>query len=368
MYEQHDFLPLKKVLIDKIEYNKKGKFKIILPEIFGFCGGVIIALKKMESVLNECNKNQKIFLLGEIIHNSTINDYLLDRKVNIIKDDNLDEVINVADENDIIIIPAFGIPHKLEVKIRKKYKYIIDTACRYVKLVWNFVEAESEKGFTIIIYGQPGHQEVQASISRASKKSCVLVISDLEILNKFQNIILNKFQNNSKIDRNIFRDIDKISLFNPEAFNINKLALASQTTMLYNEVVAAQKILSDLSKEINSTFISCNTICKATYDRQNAAKNLLNSKPDLVFVIGGYDSSNTNHLFELASSEAKTYYIRNSSYITDLNIKHYLPKEKKEVVSSSKKVFRKVGSIAILAGASCPFYIVKDVMDTLIKI
>ena len=368
MHEQDDFLPLKKVAINKIEFNKKGKFKILLPKVFGFCGGVIIALKKMESVLNTCNKNQKIFLLGEIIHNSTINDYLLDRKVNIIPDDHLEDVMNKAGQNDIIIIPAFGIPYDLEIEIRKKYKYVINTACKYVKLVWDFIEAETKRDSTIIIYGQPGHQEVQAGISRASKTSCVLVIPDLETLEKFRNIILDRFNNNKLIDNSIFEEISKISAFNLSVFSAEKLALASQTTMLYNEVTTAEKILSDLSNDINSIFVSCNTICKATYDRQNAALNLLNKNTDVVFVVGGYDSSNTNHLFELANKKARSFYIKDSTYITDSYIKHYIPKEDKEISTSTQQVINGINTIAVLAGASCPFYIVKDVIDTLIKI
>jgi 4-hydroxy-3-methylbut-2-en-1-yl diphosphate reductase len=368
MHEQHNFLPLKKVAINKIEFNEKCKFKIILPEVFGFCGGVIIALKKMASVLNTCNKNQKIFLLGEIIHNSTINEYLLGRKVDIIQDDHLEDVMNKADQNDIIIIPAFGIPYELGIRIRKKYKYVIDTACRYVKLVWNFIESESKKGSTIVIYGQPGHQEVQASISRASKTSCVLVIPDLDTLGKFRNIVLEKFKNNNIIDNSIIKEIREISVFNSQAFDVSKLALASQTTMLYNEVTTAERMLSDLSNDINSTFVSCNTICKATYDRQNAAVNLLDNNTDVVFVVGGYDSSNTNHLFELANKKARTFYIKDSSYITDLEIKHYIPKEDKEICTSTQEVVNQINIIAVLAGASCPFYIVKDVIDRLIDL
>ncbi|HJO94582.1 MAG TPA: 4-hydroxy-3-methylbut-2-enyl diphosphate reductase [Victivallales bacterium] len=368
MHKQLDFLPLKKVSINKVKFNKNGRFKILLPEVFGFCGGVITALKKMESVLNECSRGQKIFLLGEIIHNSAINDYLFARKVNIIHEDNLEDVINIAGENDIIVIPAFGIAHDLEVKIREKYRFIIDTACRYVKLVWNFIERESEKGSTIIIYGQPGHQEVQAGISRASKTSCVLVIPNLAVLKKFSNIILNKFKNDSFVTHSIFDDIKEISLFNSAAFNINNLALASQTTMLYDEVIAGENILSDLSKKINSNFISCNTICKATYNRQNAAKNLLSKKPDVVFVIGGYDSSNTNHLFELANQKTRTFYIKDSSYISELHVKHYIPREEKEIITLTENIFLGVDSVAVLAGASCPFYIVKNVMDKLADI
>jgi len=159
--------------------------------------------------------------------------------------------------------------------------------------------------------------------------------------------------------------IDGIIVIEPDGLNKDKFCFASQTTMLYNDTRIVEKSLKECFKARNTKLTCCMTICRATYRQQQAAIQLCETKPDLIFVIGGYDSSNTTHLYQLASQYSKTFYISDDESIERQKLKYFVPNIKSEEVIPTAEVFEKVKTIAILAGASCPFYIVNNVIEKL---
>ena len=341
-----------------------GRFKIILPEIFGFCDGVISALKKLENII-EINDSKKIYLLGEIIHNPTVNQYFISSGVNIIPESSLNNIFKLAKQDDNIIIPAFGIPLNLEKRIRRKYKNVIDTTCRNVKSVWNFISSETKKKSTIILYGKPGHPEVKASISRAENNSCIIVLPNLKATEDLAAFLNNSNLNNLKQSIENICSNKEIRCYNSQFFNPERFALANQTTMLYNETLKVEKIIRDIIEKKGSKLFACDTICRATYLRQKAALTVCRQNPDLIFVVGGYESSNTLHLYKLAQKYSPVYYLKDADSIENSNITFFIPEQSKEIKVSTKQMLKNISKIAIFAGASCPFAVINKIIEKL---
>ena len=344
---------------------QSGRFKIYLPEIYGFCGGVNLALKKLNKELNN-RTSQKIHLLGEIIHNPTVNRHFEDNGVNIVSENEINKIFDIAAKEDTIVIPAFGIPLDLEINIQKYFNKIIDTTCGNVKVIWKFISKESEKDSTILLYGKPGHPEVKASISRGVANSSVIVIPDVESTIKFVSLLNTELPD---ILRSASGEttctIDDIVIHNPDSFNPDRFALANQTTMLFNETVEMRNILKE-AMELNSRdFIACDTICTATYLRQKAAVKVCQQNPDMIIVVGGYDSSNTAHLYTIGQNFCKTFYIKDSNSINTDSVTYFQPSENVEKNIKTSVLFENVKNITLLAGASCPFSVIGDLIEKL---
>lgn len=356
----------------KQKINKKvGKYFIFVPEIFGFCDGVVTALKKLSLTLDEIKRGQKVYLLGEIIHNPTVNQHFLESGVQIIPTSAIKNISNIANPDDILVFPAFGIPLVYEKEIRKNFPNIIDTTCKNVKSVWEFISFQARRKSTIILHGRPGHPEVEASISRIIDKTAAIIIPDLKAAKKLAKHIQNNFlflQKYKNISKNRTFEKDGIVYCNIKKINPNKFALANQTTMLYNDTIAIEEKLKQITTQKKINFSSCKTICNATYLRQQAAIKLCQKKPDIMLVIGGYDSSNTNQLYKLAKHHAITYYIKDSSAISNKKITYFVPEKNIEKQDPIARHFNSAKTIGILAGASCPFSVVNNVIKKLAQL
>jgi 4-hydroxy-3-methylbut-2-enyl diphosphate reductase len=147
--------------------------------------------------------------------------------------------------------------------------------------------------------------------------------------------------------------------FDPD-FDLGHIGLANQTTMLSSESLEIQEMirgaLSDRYGEdqLGQHFQAFDTICSATQDRQDAIIELIARKPDLVIVIGGYNSSNTNHLAALASRSVPTYHIEDASCIESALILRHKPfGQNGEVVARAWLPDGPV-NIGLTAGASTP--------------
>ena len=91
--------------------------------------------------------------------------------------------------------------------------------------------------------------------------------------------------------------------------------MANQTTMLKNETAHIQSLLRQAVIERDGSdarFHAFDTICGATQDRQNALYELLEGEPDAMFIVGGYNSSNTTHLAQIAAARVPTYFVRSA--------------------------------------------------------
>jgi 4-hydroxy-3-methylbut-2-enyl diphosphate reductase len=139
--------------------------------------------------------------------------------------------------------------------------------------------------------------------------------------------------------------------------------VANQTTMLASESIAIgakirEAIVERFDEEHTSVhFRSFGTICSATQERQDAVEEMMEKPPDLMLVIGGYNSSNTNHLAHLCRQYTDTFHIQDASCI-DVGagtIKHKvgLDPEAEEILDEDW-LPRDAFDVGITAGASTP--------------
>ena len=110
------------------------------------------------------------------------------------------------------------------------------------------------------------------------------------------------------------------------------------------------------------SFAMFDTICGATQERQDALFEMLKAPMDLMLVVGGYNSSNTTHLVEIAEQQLPTFFIRDAGCLRDLEqIVHFDLHDKTERQSYTAKL---TGSgpvtIGITAGASCPNNLIEE--------
>src|SRR5262249_25890788 len=147
--------------------------------------------------------------------------------------------------------------------------------------------------------------------------------------------------------------------FDPER-HLERIGLANQTTMLSSESLEiAEMIRVAMTRrygqaEMATRFFSFDTICSATQDRQDAVRELQKQKPDLMIVIGGYNSSNTNNLLNTAAKFTTTYHIQDPADILSADAIRHKPAGSKEAVVTHGWLPPEAQRIGITAGASTP--------------
>ena len=243
--------------------------KIILGKNCGFCNGVQYTINKANEILN--NSANKIYCLGEIIHNEDV--------IKGLENKGMVTVTNINDipNNETVIFRAHGeSAHIYEIAKEKKLK-IIDLTCGKVKLIHNKINKFKDKYFIIII-GKKIHPETIGSKGYADSNSLVIEnIDDLENLET-------KF-NKSKL-RGIY--------------------IIAQTT--FNDLLFDE--ISNKIKEMfkNIEVIIDKTICDATYKRQQEVMELA-KKCNKMIIIGGINSSNTKELYLISKKNCSNSYL-----------------------------------------------------------
>lgn len=276
----------------------RGDVTIRLAEAFGFCWGVERAVA-MAYETRQHFPGDRIWITNEIIHNPSVNQHLRDMNVEFVPVENGQKDFSVVGTGDVVILPAFGASVREMQLLNDKGCKIVDTTCPWVSKVWNTVEKHKKKQYTSIIHGKYKHEETVATSSFADKYLVVLNFEEAEYVADY---ILNGG------DRETF--MAKFDGAHSEGFDpdrdLNCIGVANQTTMLKSETEQIGKLFErTLMKKygpenLNRHFQSFNTICDATQERQDAMLSLVEEKLDLMLVIGGFNSSNTTHLQEMA--------------------------------------------------------------------
>lgn len=351
-------------------YSKTyGDITIHLAKEFGFCYGVDRAVE----LAYETRKNfpsKRIFLTTEIIHNPDVNTNLQKMGIRFLSGPYQDAAIDEIKPEDVVIIPAFGTTVSLLQEISKKKCEMVDTICASVIVVWKRVEKYAQEGFTVLVHGKYYHEETQATTSRVAEfpNGKYLVVFNEEEAQFVCDYIANGG------DKQTF--IEKFAKVMPTGFDpdidLQKIGLANQTTMLSSESLKiAGMIKAALSKrygeaELSKHFRSFDTICNATQDRQDAIVKLAEKKPDILIVIGGYNSSNTNHLCEIAEKIAPTYHIDRASCIVSADLIRHKPFGKKEEIQTTNWLKKGTLSLGITAGASTPNQVMGETLERIL--
>lgn len=268
----------------------------------GFCFGVKRAIDSALSL-----KHGRRFVLGELIHNESVN-----RKIN---DFGIVTVSDIDDERikdgDTLIIRTHGEPKSTFEKAAVKNLNIVDCTCPFVKEIHKIVEKHYANGYTIAIVGNAEHPEIKG-INGWCENSAVIV-GDVEDLN---------------------------------AVSADKLCIVVQTT--YSEEKFDDIIKKFASNRIKTVDIF-KTICYTTTDRQKEA-DTISRISDATLVVGGETSNNTEKLFEICKKNSQNVF-----RVTDPNSFDY----------GKIKNFYKVG---IVLGASTPDEQFQEVISGMEKV
>ena len=370
-------------LIDKIRkrgfHLKQGRLDIYLAKEFGFCYGVERAVEYAYETRSKF-PDRRIFLTDEIIHNPRVNQELRSLGVQFLSGSSASGVeIDEVEKEDVVIMPAFGLPVEFLKAFRKRGCVIVDTTCGSVMSVWKRVESYAKDGLTSVIHGKYDHEETRATCSRAGK---YLVIKDKEQARLVCDYISGNAQRATFNEK--FTDAHSES-FDPDK-DLGRVGFANQTTMLMRESIEISNMLRDAiearygKEELAERFQHFDTICSATQDRQDAVKDLGEEKMDVMLVIGGYKSSNTGHLAEIAANTAPTFHVEDASCLVSAEIIRHKTIGSSEIQETHGWLKRgqtpflkmKKGSdplkIGITAGASTPNRVIEEVIQRLVAL
>ena len=341
-----------------------GDVSVRLAKDFGFCYGVDRAVDYAYETRHKF-PGKRVYLVGEIIHNPHVNHRLEEMGIEFIHPvEGKGFDFRHVSADDVVIIPAFGVTtHDMDA-LKNIGCVLVDTTCGSVLLVWKRVESYARDGFTAVIHGKHQHEESRATASQVNRHpgGRYLVIRDMteaELVGGYmtkrdgclsREDFLGRFRNRSSLD------------FDPDK-DLKRIGVANQTTMLATESLAIGARLRDMMAEsfgeehAAAHFRSFGTICSATQERQDAVMEMMQDPPEIMLVLGGYNSSNTNHLAHLCRQYAPTFHIADANCIdTDTGrIRHkpVLDAEAPEVVDDD---WLPAGpfQLGLTAGASSP--------------
>ena len=291
-----------------------GGLVLRLAREFGFCYGVDRAIEYAYEAKKRF-PDRRLFLSGEIIHNPSVNQNLRDMGFTILEDGRVPQIryASVVAE-DVVVLPAFGVTVEEMKHLRSIGAVLIDTTCGSVLNVWKNVSKYARDGFTVVIHGKHYHEETRATASQAllhpnGAYLCVRDEAETEIVCQFVRGNLSKDEFMARFGQAVSEGFD------PEV-HLERIGLANQTTMLMSESLRVQEMLRRVyverygAVEAAARFRSFDTICSATQDRQDAVLKMFEeTPPDVMLVIGGYNSSNTQALVRICSTRCPTYYV-----------------------------------------------------------
>ena len=346
-----------------------GNITLFLAKKFGFCYGVERAIDTAYAA-RKAFPDKRIFIIGELIHNEEVNKEILQQNIIQLPWKDLEiKDLNLKEE-DIVILPAFGTRTEFIKDMEEIGCQIVDATCGDVIKVWKRIEQYGKEEITSIIHGKIAHEETLATISHTKKGSHYLVIFNLE-----EAQIVSDFITEKKGEDTLLKALgNKCSQgFNPRK-HLQKIGIANQTTMLKSETEEIQNLLKEAIKirdKHTENFYAFNTICGATQVRQDALFNLTKNPPDLLIVVGSYNSSNTSHLAEIGEKKTNTFFIRNESCLKNLEeISHFDLITKTEKLTKQNKFLEKAKPIriGITSGASCPNNLIEKVIFRLFEL
>jgi 4-hydroxy-3-methylbut-2-en-1-yl diphosphate reductase len=348
---------------------QRGDVTIRLAEAFGFCWGVDRAVS-MAYETRRYFPDRSIWITNEIIHNPLVNSRLKEMGIKFISiAKNGQKDFSVVAAGDVVILPAFGVSTAEMQLLESKSCEIVDTTCPWVSRVWNRVIKYEQSEFTAIIHGKWRHEETIATSSRCKH---YLIVQNLEEAQWACDYILGLFSREQFLQKFQHAYSDE---FDPDQ-HLKKVGIANQTTMLKGETEQIAKLFEKTilrkygPSKLDEHFLSPgDTICDATQERQDAMFAMIKEPLDVILVIGGYNSSNTGHLYEIAAEKGTpAYHIDGHSRIDlDNSIQHYNHSSHESMVTQPWLPEGSI-TIGITAGASTPDQVVAECIEKILKI
>lgn len=352
-----------------------GPVRFRIPRHFGFCYGVENAIEIAYRTVAE-NPERDVYLLSEMIHNPLVNNDLEEMGVRFLMDTEGNTLIpfDELSSDDIVIVPAFGTTLELQKQLQEIGidPYGFDTTCPFVQKVWNRSAAIGREGFSVVVHGKPKHEETRATFSHSAEKAPTVVVRDMEETEILAGFITGTRPLDSFAEIFGSQSSDR---FDP-ATDLQRLGVVNQTTMLASETQAiAARVREALverygEEKIDEHFADTrDTLCYATNENQGATMELIAEPSDVAIVVGGYNSSNTSHLVELAEQTMPTYFIRSAEEILSATeIRHFDLKRKEIITTRDWLPPDRPLTVALTSGASCPDAVVDAVLKRIVEV
>ena len=295
-----------------------GDVTVRLAREFGFCYGVERAVEYAYQTRTKF-PDRRILLVGEIIHNPHVNARLREMGIEILIPSATGFDYAAITPQDVVILPAFGVPMKDFQTLRALGCVTVDTTCGSVLNVWKRVEAYARDGLTSLIHGKHYHEETRATASQAETHPGAhwIVVRDMAEAK----IVCEYIEGRGDRDAFLAKFAPSVSPgFDPD-LHLRRIGVANQTTMLASESLAIGEEVGRAIERARGAdaravdFRSFDTICSATQDRQDAVKELLAEPLDVMVVVGGYNSSNTISLAAICAEHVTTYHIEDAEAI-----------------------------------------------------
>src|SRR6186713_2251174 len=245
--------------------------KLLLAAPRGYCAGVDRAVQTVERALEL--HGPPVYVRKEIVHNKHVVEQLRERGAIFV-----DQETEVP-EGEMVVFSAHGVAPSVHANAAERNLRTIDATCPLVTKVHVEAKKFAADGYTIVLIGHAGHEEVEGTMGEAPEH---IVLIETE------------------------EDVDRLEVEDP-----NRIAYISQTTLSVDETMAIIAKLREKFPQIVGP--RTDDICYATTNRQAAVKQMAR-ECDLVLVIGSRNSSNSNRLVDVArAAGADSHLIDNES-------------------------------------------------------
>lgn len=279
--------------------------KIILAAPRGFCAGVNMAIDSLDLTLQKFGP--PVYVYHEIVHNQYVVKTFSEKGAVFVN------TIEEIPEGSVVLFSAHGVSPAIRQQAKSRNLNALDATCPLVTKVHLEAIKYAKAGFTIILIGHEGHDEVIGTMGEAPE-AIVLVE-------------------------------DEAGVESLQVADESKLAYLTQTTLSVDDANRIIKKLRERFPHIQSP--PKDDICYATQNRQEAVR-VLSDRADVVVVLGSQNSSNSQRLRELAADENKRAFLIDGPQ--DLN----------------EADFSAADSVLITAGASAPESVVQETVDWLV--
>ena len=285
--------------------------KVIRAKSAGFCWGVERAIQVAREEAQ--GGRRTVYTDGPLIHNSQMMDALGKEDIREVGDYQSTSDLDLPKEEEkesVVVVRAHGISPQRRKYLKDLGLPFRDGTCPDVGIIAGKIKSHAEKGFSVVIFGDPKHPEVTGLLGYADGNGHVISSeSDLKRLPDFESGVV----------------------------------MVSQSTMFTHEF----KNLSEILRQKYPELVILDTICGATKERQSDLVQLVEQGADAIVVIGGKHSANTRKLAKLASSYNKpTFHIETAE---DLELGSFVD----------------FSCVGVTAGASTPEFIIRSVCEKL---
>lgn len=278
--------------------------KAILAAPRGFCAGVNMAIESLDLALTSFGS--PIYVYHEIVHNKFVVETFRHKGAVFVDD------LKDVPPGSHLLFSAHGVSPEIRQIARERNLYAIDATCPLVTKVHLEAVRYAKEGYTILLIGHKGHDEVLGTMGEAPE--AMILIETPE-------------------------DVDRLKIADPE-----KVAYLTQTTLSVDDAERIIKRLKQRFPEI--THPPKEDICYATQNRQEAVRQLA-QEVDVVLVLGSQNSSNSLRLTEIAQEyDVPSFLIDGAS---EIDLKWFENKE----------------TVLVTAGASAPESVVQECLDFL---